>query len=64
MRYRNQVNIKLDILENNLRSLEQIVQRQQPIKEYLETLERTKLVLEDVKSLISIEPITNDEISA
>lgn len=64
MRYRNQVNIKLDILENNLRSLEQIVQRQQSIKEYLETLERTKLVLEDVKSLISIEPITNDEISA
>lgn len=64
MRYRNQVNIKLDILENNLRSLEQIVQRQQPVQEYLETLERTKIVLEDVKSLISIEPITNDEISA
>ena len=41
MRYRNQVNIKLDILENNLRSLEQIVQRQQPVKEYLDTLERT-----------------------
>jgi len=64
MRYRNQVNIKLDILENNLRSLEQIVQRQQPVKEYLDTLERTKLVLEDLKSLISIEPTTNDEISA
>lgn len=64
MRYRNQVNIKLDILENNLRSLEQIVQRQLPVKEYLETLERTKLVLEDLKSLISIEPTTNDEISA
>jgi hypothetical protein len=63
MRYRDQVNQKLDILENNLRSLEQIVQRQQPIKEYLETLERTKLVLEEVKSLISIEPITNNEIS-
>jgi hypothetical protein len=64
MRYRNQVNIKLDILENNLRSLEQIVQRQQPVKEYLDTLERTKLVLEDLKSLIGIEPTTNDEISA
>jgi hypothetical protein len=64
MRYRNQVNIQLDILENNLRALEQIVQRQQPIKEYLDTLERTKLVLEDLKSLISIEPTTNDEISA
>ncbi len=64
MRYRNQVNIKLDILENNLRSLEQIVQRQQPVKEYLDTLEKTKLVLEDLKSLISIEPTTNDEISA
>jgi len=63
MRYRNQVNIKLDILENNLRTLEQIVQRQLPVKEYLDTLEKTKLVLEDVKSLVSLEPITNDEIS-
>lgn len=63
MRYRNQVNIKLDILENNLRTLEQIVQRQLPVKEYLETLEKTKAILEDVKSLVSLEPITNDEIS-
>lgn len=63
MRYRNQVNIKLDILENNLRTLEQIVQRQLPVQEYLDTLERTKNILEEVKSLISIEPITNDEIS-
>jgi DNA-binding protein H-NS len=64
MRYRNQVNIQLDILENNLRALEQIVQRQQPIKEYLDTLERTKEVLTKVKDLISIEPTTADEISA
>lgn len=63
MRYRNQVNLKLDVLENNLRTLEQIVQRQLPVKEYLDTLERTKRVLEDVKSLVSIEPVTNDEIS-
>lgn len=64
MRYRNQVNIQLDILENNLRSLEQIVQTQQPIKDYLDNIERTKLVLEEVKNLISIEPTTNQEISA
>lgn len=64
MRYRDQVNIQLDILENNLRSLEQIVQRQQPIKEYLETIEKTKQVLEQIKGLISIEPVTNSEISA
>lgn len=64
MRYRNQVNIKLDILENNLRTLEQIVQRQLPVKEYLATLEKTKDVLEEIKGLISIEPTTNDEISA
>jgi|APGre2960657404_1045060.scaffolds.fasta_scaffold381041_1 DNA-binding protein H-NS len=64
MRYRDQVNIQLDILENNLRSLEQIVQTQQPIKDYLETIERTKNVLEKVKDLISIEPTTNQEISA
>jgi hypothetical protein len=63
MRYRNQVNLKLDVLENNLRTLEQIVQRQLPVKEYLDTLEKTKKILEDVKGLISIEPTTNDEIS-
>ena len=63
MRYRNQVNNKLDILENSLRTLEQIVQRQLPVKEYLDTLERTKLILEDLKGLVSLEPITNDEIS-
>ena len=63
MRYRNQVNNKLDILENSLRTLEQIVQRQLPVKEYLDTLEKTKLILEDLKSLVSLEPITNDEIS-
>jgi len=64
MRYRDKVNTQLDILENNLRSLEQIVQTQQPIKDYLETIERTKDVLERVKGLISIEPTTNQEISA
>ena len=63
MRYRNQVNSKLDILENSLRTLEQIVQRQLPVKEYLDTLEKTKLILEDLKNLVSLEPITNDEIS-
>lgn len=63
MRYRNQVNNKLDILENSLRTLEQIVQRQLPVKEYLDTLEKTKLILEDLKSLVNLEPITNDEIS-
>jgi hypothetical protein len=63
MRYRNQVNNKLDILENSLRTLEQIVQRQLPVKEYLDTLEKTKLILEDLKGLVSLEPITNDEIS-
>lgn len=64
MRYRDQVNMQLDILENNLRSLEQIVQTQQPVKDYLETIQRTKDVLERVKGLISIEPTTNQEISA
>lgn len=63
MRYRNRVNLKLDVLENNLRTLEQIVQRQLPVKEYLDTLEKTKKILEDIKGLVSIEPTTSDEIS-
>jgi hypothetical protein len=63
MRYRNIINNRLDVLENNLRTLEQIVQRQLPVQEYLSTLERTKEQLEEIKNLVSLEPITNDEIS-
>lgn len=63
MRYRNVINNKLDVLENNLRTLEQIVQRQLPVQEYLTTLEKTKEQLSDIKNLVSLEPITNDEIS-
>jgi hypothetical protein len=63
MRYRNIINNRLDVLENNLRTLEQIVQRQLPVQEYLSTLERTKEQLQEIKNLVSLEPITNDEIS-
>ena len=63
MRYRNIINNRLDVLENNLRTLEQIVQRQLPVQEYLSTLEKTKEQLEEIKNLVSLEPITNDEIS-
>ena len=63
MRYRNMINNRLDVLENNLRTLEQIVQRQLPVQEYLNTLEKTKEQLDEVKNLVSLEPITNDEIS-
>jgi len=63
MRYRNLLNERLDILEGNLRTLEQIVQRQLPVQEYLKTLEQAKENLMKAKELVSIEPTTNDEIS-
>lgn len=63
MRYRNMINQKLDVLESSLTTLEQIVQRQLPIQEYLKALEQAKENLLKVKEMVSLEPITNNEIS-
>lgn len=63
MRYRNMINQRLDVLESSLTTLEQIVQRQLPIQEYLKALEQAKENLLKVKEMVSLEPITNNEIS-
>lgn len=57
------INQRLDVLESSLTTLEQIVQRQLPIQEYLKALEQAKENLTKVKEMVSLEPITNNEIS-
>lgn len=63
MKYRDQVNTKIQRIENDLKVLRVIVQRQEPIKNYIDTLIRTEEHLEDLKGLISIEPVTNNEVA-
>ena len=63
MKYRDLVNTKLQRIENDLKVLRSIVRTQQPIKSYIETLARTEEHLEELKGLVSIEPVTNNEVA-
>ena len=63
MKYRDQANTKIQVIENDLKVLRMIVQRQEPIKTYIETLDRVENRLEDLKGLISIEPVTTNEVA-
>ena len=63
MKYRDLVNTKIQRIENDLKVLRSIVRTQQPIKSYIETLARTEEHLEELKGLVSIEPVTNNEVA-
>ena len=63
MKYRAQANTKLQFIENDLKILRMIVQRQEPLTTYIEVLNRVEGRLEDLKGLISIEPVTNNEVA-
>ena len=63
MKYRDQANTKIQVIENDLKVLRMIVQRQEPIKTYIETIDRVEGRLEDLKGLISIEPVTSNEVA-
>ena len=62
MRYRDQVINKVEVLESTLKVLRQIVQRQEPIKAYLETIERAEEQLSQVKQYVEMEPTTSNEV--
>jgi hypothetical protein len=62
MRYRDQVINKVEVLESTLKVLRQIVQRQEPIKTYLETIERAEEQLSQVKQYVEMEPTTSNEV--
>lgn len=62
MKYRTLLNRKLEVVENDLTVLRTIVQRQEPVKRYLEILTQTQEHLEEVKNLISVEPVTSNEV--
>jgi hypothetical protein len=63
MKYRHQANTKIQYIENDLKILRTIVQRQEPLKTYIEVLDRVEERLEDLRGVISIEPITSNEVA-
>ena len=63
MKYRDLVNTKIQRIENDLKVLRSIVRTQQPIQSYIETLARAEEHLEELKGLVSIEPVTNNEVA-
>tara|TARA_R110000772_G_C13112039_1_gene420843 strand:- start:75 stop:269 length:195 start_codon:yes stop_codon:yes gene_type:complete len=63
MRYRHLTNTKIEVIENDLKILRMIVQRQEPVTKYLEQLQKTEENLAEVKNLIALEPFTDSEVA-
>lgn len=61
MRYRELTTRKLENVEGQLKALRFMVNRGEPIQEFLKTLEHTEGIISDVKSLIQQEPLSADE---
>jgi hypothetical protein len=45
-----------------LKVLRQVVQRQEPIKSYLDTIDRAEQQLEQIKQYVEMEPRTSNEV--
>jgi len=63
MKYRDSINIKIEVLENDLKILRMIVQRAEPIKRYIDHLEATEEHLAEVKNLIALESLSASEVA-
>lgn len=63
MRYRKEVDLHLEILESEMKTLTRIVQMQYPVQEFMAVLERTTIRVDKIRELISLEPRTNQEIA-
>jgi hypothetical protein len=63
MRYRHLTNTKIEVIENDLKILRMIVQRQEPVTKYLEQLQKTEENLAEIKNLIALEPFTDSEVA-
>lgn len=61
MRYRNRTNSLLEKLDGRLQSLKRIVNRQEPIDTYINTIEQAQSLVEELKSIVEAEPIAPNE---
>jgi hypothetical protein len=61
MRNRELIERKLSHLEGIFTNLQQLVKTSQPIKEFINTIEQGKSVIEETKALIEMEPMSSEE---
>ena len=61
MRYRELTTRKIENIEGKLKTLKFIVNRAQPIEEYLKTIAELEETVAEVQSLIQSEPLSADE---
>ncbi len=62
MRYRDQIINKVEVLESSFKTLKRIVQRQEPIKSYMDELDKAEERLDEIKQYVKMEPITANEV--
>ena len=62
MRNRDLITRKLDQLETTLITLEQIVNRQEPIEIYKSDINKAQSLIEEMKSMVEMEPMSSDEL--
>ena len=63
MRYRKIVTNKIENLEGSFKTLRRMVQRQEPISEFVKVLEQAEERLAEVQEYIQKEPVTDTEIN-
>lgn len=63
MRYRNIVLDKTTVLEAKLKNLETIVQRQQPVSDFMKTINEAKAIVEDIQAYVEREERSAGEIN-
>jgi|TARA_B110000977_G_C10895093_1_gene422966 hypothetical protein len=61
MRNRSLITKKLEQLDTTLTTLQQIVNRQEPIQVYKSNIIKAKDLLEDLQSMIEMEPMSTGE---
>jgi hypothetical protein len=63
MRNRNVMNSKLDNLETTLINLQRIVNTQEPIKIYKQNINKAIDLVEDLRGMVEMEPMSPNEIN-
>jgi hypothetical protein len=63
MRYRNIVLDKATVLDAKLKQLETIVQRQQPVSDFMKTINDARAIVEDIQSYVEREERSPGEIN-
>lgn len=63
MRNRDLIINKMEMMEGFIKTLRFCVERNEPIEKYYDFLNRTEFTLDEVKSMIEREDITNGELN-